>query len=439
MSLIDLTPLGAPLSVNEAYRDAREGNYTGAALNGLGAVLGAAPALAGIGKGAKNLASRSTSIYNPPVKPARPFEADYPAGAPADARGRLTQDLDGRPLTARYVVGRETVGGSDVALSREALDETATAAMGGPANFGAQSTSGPDLGRAVFGRDGSPREGTKNLASRSTSSYDPQVQPARPFEADYPAGAPADASGKLTHTIDEEPITAHYVAGRREAGGTDVALPDEASGEIAKATIGHPANFVAQSTLGRDVGRLRYNRYTGQPVAIDLSRALTPRQNPRVYAHEIGHVIDQISGEIPTAGLSDELRGVYNSLNNGHRNAAGTDARANAKPFLPQHNGYKGDDIPREYMAEAIRAYMADPNYLKTVAPKTAARIREYVNPNPKLNRTIQFNSIAAPAAGLAAGGAVLAGSDDAKASARAPELPPGAVLIGEPPVDAGS
>ncbi|POR52392.1 hypothetical protein CYD53_10557, partial [Bosea psychrotolerans] len=170
------------------------------------------------------------------------------------------------------------------------------------------------------------------------------------------------------------------------------------------------------------MGRTRYKPYTGQPTAVVLSKALTPGQFPRVNAHEIGHVIDQIVGEIPTAGLSDELRGLYNSLNNGHRNAAGTDARANAKPFLPQPNGYKGDDIPGEYMAEAIRAYMADPNYLKTVAPKTAARIREYANPNPTFNRTIQFNAIAAPAAGLAASGAVLAGSDDAKAAPMAPE-----------------
>ena len=46
-------------------------------------------------------------------------------------------------------------------------------------------------------------------------------------------------------------------------------------------------------------------------------------------------------------------------------------------------------------MAEAVRGYMLDPNYLKTVAPKTAARIREYVNGNPALNKTIQFNSLA--------------------------------------------
>jgi hypothetical protein len=46
-------------------------------------------------------------------------------------------------------------------------------------------------------------------------------------------------------------------------------------------------------------------------------------------------------------------------------------------------------------MADAIRAYMADPNYLKTVAPKTAARIREFVNENPRLSKIIQFNSLA--------------------------------------------
>ncbi|WP_181011799.1 hypothetical protein [Bosea psychrotolerans] len=40
MSLIDLTPLAVPFSASQAHRDDQEGNYTGAALNGLGAVLG---------------------------------------------------------------------------------------------------------------------------------------------------------------------------------------------------------------------------------------------------------------------------------------------------------------------------------------------------------------------------------------------------------------
>jgi len=40
----------------------------------------------------------------------------------------------------------------------------------------------------------------------------------------------------------------------------------------------------------------------------------------------------------------------------------------------------------------------ADPNYLRTVAPKTAARIRAYVNANPRLAPVIQFNAIGAAA-----------------------------------------
>lgn len=45
-------------------------------------------------------------------------------------------------------------------------------------------------------------------------------------------------------------------------------------------------------------------------------------------------------------------------------------------------------------MAEAIRGYLLYPNWFKTVAPNTAKRIRAYVNANPKINRSIQFNSL---------------------------------------------
>jgi hypothetical protein len=52
-------------------------------------------------------------------------------------------------------------------------------------------------------------------------------------------------------------------------------------------------------------------------------------------------------------------------------------------------------------LAEAIRAYLADPNYLKTVAPKTAAAIPAAVNSNPRLARAIQFNAVPAGPLGL--------------------------------------
>ena len=41
-----------------------------------------------------------------------------------------------------------------------------------------------------------------------------------------------------------------------------------------------------------------------------------------------------------------------------------------------------------------MRAYLTDPNYLKTVAPDTAKRIRQFVNDHPQLRHIIQFNAV---------------------------------------------
>ncbi len=341
MSLVDLTPLAVPLSANEAYRDYQEGNYTGAALNGLGAVLGATPALAGIGKGTKNLASRSVSLYDPPVKPQRPFAADYPTGAPADATGKLTQDLDGRPLTARYVAGRNFVGEGDTGIPASAYD--------------------------AIGKEGTGR------------------------------------------------------------------FPQD----------------VAARAIGGDAGRyvVTRNRLSGKVVdrAIFIDKNLAPDPYSRVLAHEIGHAVDELAGTIPSTNVKRQLARVYNDLSMPPtdprmiRQEAGRGDFPRNQYARPEDEGYRGDKVEREYVVEAIRAHMADPNYIKTVAPELAAYLRKVVNPNPNLKNLLQLNSIAAPAAGLAAGGAVLAGSDDAKASPIAPELPPGAVLIDEPHAGAGS
>ena len=126
---------------------------------------------------------------------------------------------------------------------------------------------------------------------------------------------------------------------------------------------------------------------------------MRPDKADMVYAHELGHVIDEIAGQIPTEGLSGELKGVYNSLNNPNRTRGGLDAAPTARPMTPQRRGYDREEAPREYMVEAIRAYMTDPNFFKTVAPKTAAAIRAAVNAHPSLSKIIQFNA----AGGLAA------------------------------------
>jgi hypothetical protein len=97
--------------------------------------------------------------------------------------------------------------------------------------------------------------------------------------------------------------------------------------------------------------------------------------------------------------INDELRCVYNDCNNPDLNKArqvNLDVDPSDRPeyqdFGPEQRECFGADAQAELMAEAIRAYMQSPNYLKTVAPNVAARIRAAVNPNPNLNRVIQFN-----------------------------------------------
>lgn len=225
----------------------------------------------------------------------------------------------------------------------------------------------------------------EKLVSKRANIYDPPVKSARSFEADYPGGAVADDAGQLQFDIDGRPLGGRYVVGRADASGLDVALPREALDEIAKARTGSAIRTAApgSSELGRDVGRTVFRR-DGRPDRVVVSGALTDAQTPRVAAHEIAHVIDQTAGKIPIDGLHDELRLIYNDLNN---------PQNYGKKFGPEQSRYAKSDVPRELMAEAIRAYMADPNYIKTVAPKTAARIRAHVNAHPKLKDTIQFNS----------------------------------------------
>src|SRR5438105_912497 len=107
---------------------------------------------------AESLASRSPRMYNPAAKPLRPFEADYPAGAQADAAGRLATDIEGRPLAADTVVGRSALGGRDQALAPAEIDALGKALTGnnpvGVAAREIQKNAG--LFRIQYGTDGRP-------------------------------------------------------------------------------------------------------------------------------------------------------------------------------------------------------------------------------------------------------------------------------------------
>jgi hypothetical protein len=263
-----------------------------------------------------------------------------------------------------------------------------------------------------------PRDGkiagllSDSNASKFVGREAPKTQQ-RDFGLDYPNQANLGPVGsRITTDLDGRPLASGPIAGRRTVGGLDETQGHTNALDIG-AAFGVPTRAVPGSALPRDtVGAISSPRGKWQPsnappadTRIDILKSLDEYGFERTNSHEIGHLLDKVSGNIKTDGLSSELGRLYSELN-----SRGWASRwqLGAKP---QEFGYLGDDVKRELMAEAIHAYRTNPNYIKTIAPKTAAAIRAAVNPNPLINKHIQFNSLA-PAAGTGLLGSILMSED---------------------------
>lgn len=244
-----------------------------------------------------------------------------------------------------------------------------------------------------------------SLASRNVKIGAPEPRPQRPFEYDYP-GSSGTPGSPLGFDIEGRPLTAPIVAGRSRFGDADAGLLDSHTRD-AGALLGATSRDATSRELGGDLGRyVRGADRDGNVTREILTRAGLPAEAAgRTRQHELGHLIEDLTygNKIEAKGLQKELSQVYHDLNGQGRFNAG-------RQWSPVQDGYKGADIQREYMAEALRAYMTDPNYLKSVAPKTAAAIREAVNANPNLNRVIQFNQMGGAGVGLGITGGGLLG-----------------------------
>lgn len=239
--------------------------------------------------------------------------------------------------------------------------------------------------------------------------FNPIPKPPRNVLDDFPNGAALDDDGAVTHTMEGALFNAPYRVGRVRLDEPDHALRPIDIQRVGEYGIEGPINknssdYFDSGTLGETW------KFGGKPGYVHILDSLPQADADMVTAHEVGHVIDQLAGEIPTEGLEEELNFVFSALQTGKER----------KYFqsLPEHSGYSGPEVAREKMAEAIRAYMVDPNYLKTVASNTARRIRQWVNSHPELSKIIQFNS-------LTAGGAVGLGMMGQSEDSRAAEIPP--------------
>lgn len=226
--------------------------------------------------------------------------------------------------------------------------------------------------------------------------FEPPTRAPRPFEADYPNGAPHEGTGIITRDIEGRPLTAPFVAGRNTVGGADRPISPAHYDAITKGLLGEAAQEIPQGSRPGNVGNTLFDTQSRLPFRVELVKGINKTQRPRVYGHEVGHVLDQFAMEIPTAGIERELYKLYNSLNNPIRTKGGNDAHPWSRRMTPQRMGYEEDARPRELIAEAMRAYMANPNYIKAEAPNVAKRLRSYVNAHPWIKKTIQLNSLGA-------------------------------------------
>lgn len=313
-----------------------------------------------------------------------PLGFDDPKLNNAPVLGQLARSLDagvrfGVGLPHGIVELGDQVGGSSGRRLVRDLVAMPTAFAGGAiSHFDELGTLARQLLPRLYG--------SKMLYSRSTG-YETPKGVTRAFNEDYPNGARSE-NGRLTHDIDGRPLNPNVIlAGRQQLGGESVAVSHGQFDTLGESLTGRATQ--ASSLPRHTLGRVTSSGTTKRPLGIELSDRLSGDDYYRVYAHELGHAIDQAAGEIPTKGLSKELTAIYNTLNN---------PQNYGKPFTPKHAGYKGEDVAREQMAEAIRAYMENPDYLKSVAPNVAVRIRKYVNSSPNLSKIIQFNSAAGAA-----------------------------------------
>jgi hypothetical protein len=70
--------------------------------------------------------SRDTYMFAPPQIRQRPFQFDYRRTPVTDGTGRLLEDMEGRPLGAKFVVGRQFAGKGDVPLTPAEIEAALT-------------------------------------------------------------------------------------------------------------------------------------------------------------------------------------------------------------------------------------------------------------------------------------------------------------------------
>lgn len=297
-------------------------------------------------------------------------------------------------------------------------------------NTGWSDTLGRDMkyGDSVSPMIAGPQVGQETLEQRRVPYLPPPSRPQRPFSADYPLSSfldprylwypPTDFQGRLRYDPERRGLEARHVAGRRYASQPDVGLQHHEVMDVLK-QLGHAPRFLPTSQMPRPDSKSEpqvggtgiventwpWSSLEGRfrPGQVSIDNSLDPRSEHIATGHELGHVLRLLSGLSLNDDARKEMRALFNTMNNHSRTPDGLNA-APGNVVTPETFGYptqspfKGlNSVEEEYLAEAFRAYMTDPNFVKSEAPNLAAAIRDAVNSNPRFRRVIQFNSLKFP------------------------------------------
>lgn len=292
----------------------------------------------------------------PPPKPPRPIEADYPLGVPLGLIGNT-------PILVRSADLKEGATDSDArAFGFSGVEAMVQTVVGRWVALHAASSGGRLL--LVL----PPRVGALVAAVEVEVVSDPELawNGRRHWRAVVARFVRTDQLGPVV------PISEADLSPRPETPSK----PDLFPGLRRPAAVPKPGE--------RAVLRTGIDFHTGERwYEMQVTTEPKGKSADVAAAYALAHLINDRVGRLSSDGLMDELVVVYSDLN---------EAVGRSGPVDPTMFGLQGEHIERDYMAEAIRASIMDPNYLKTVAPRTGAAIRAGVNPNPALSHIIQFN-----------------------------------------------
>jgi len=325
------------------------------------------------------------------VQPSKSEEAEPPVSTKKASLQQAQRDAAAATVPADGRIAPMDAEDGSVPNLRTAATITASPSSIWRAEDGAVSSKPDSVNIATV--LSAPESARMIAASRDIDLYELPRKRQRPFTRDYRNQPRTDTQGRLLEDIEGRPLGAEFIVGRQFTGKADRPIsPADIETALQRLNIRYAA--VSQRAFPKNVmgyfspsDSKRKKRVGDIFVSSDVSLS----DQDMVTAHEFGHAIDHLAGNLAknlTQTEIGELRYVYGTSRSGSEN----------HPFRrqPESFRYRPYQVNGELLAEGLRAYMANPNYFKTVAPKTAARIRAAVNDNPRLKKIIQFNSLGA-------------------------------------------